>query len=127
MNTEKPNLNFRAPRRILSGVAIVLCVILGAAVTIFFGLIPFVVAFLLQLVIRRPISDAILLPLGATTVLVLWYFLGWLPLVIGQPPPLWPSVVLSTVFAAGFSVSGAFICRFIFARRFTPSPNERNT
>ena len=126
MNTKEANLKLSSIRSTLRGVAIALGILVGAAITIFFGLTPFVAAFVLQLCVRRPLSDAILLLLGATTALVLWYLLDWLPLVVGQPPPLWPSVFLSTFFSAGFSVSGAFICRKVFARRFTSTLNDHN-
>jgi hypothetical protein len=126
MNVKQSSLNLASLTRPVRGAARFLGLLLCAAITLVLGLIPFLVGFLIQLLIRRPVSDAILLPLGAATVLVPWYLFGWLSLVIGEAPPLWPSVVLSTILAAGFSVTGGYVCRFVFRRRFTPTPNERN-
>lgn len=108
-----------APRNPLRKIASGLALTVAALFTLLFGAIPFLCGFLLQLATRRKLSDIILNAAGAAVVLLLWHFTGWLPVVFGDPPPGWVSILLSTVLGAGFAVTGGFVCRRVFRQRYT--------
>ena len=113
------------PNRTLSstlfrGTGLVFCAVL----TVFFGLIPFVLGVVAQALSPRQIPPYVIGPLAVALFLVIWRSTGWLSTTIGEGVPVWPSVLVSLILFVAFFSTGAAVLRHLFPRRFSTAPTS---
>ena len=97
--------------------------VIGALLTLLFGLVPFVLGVLIQAVLRRCLHPLLVGLIGAALFPAVWWT-GWYRITIGDGHVVWVSILVTLyLFFLFFAAGGAFL-RSLLPNRFAGPTNS---